>query len=128
MATPQLAQKARSELLSASLDLPVPALFSTVLLMLFTPPIQSMRQDMPPGDLVLTKTRDPTGYATHPAVPTRAHIYTPEYHWTEFWRAVLGLLEFLTKKIDELQSAAGIRPLIKEVSTLTTLQFPSKFL
>jgi hypothetical protein len=29
---------------------------------------------------------------------------------------VLGLLEFLTKKIDELQSAAGIRLLIKEVS------------
>jgi len=40
----------------------------------------------------------------------------------------LGLLEFLTKKIDDLQSAAGIRTLIKEVSTLTTLQFPYKLL
>ena len=68
------------------------------------------------------------GNTVHPAVPTRAHIHTPEYHWTEFWRAVLGLLEFLTKKIDELQSAAGIRTLIKEVGTLTTLQFSSKLL
>lgn len=42
----------------------------------------------------------------------------PEYYWIEFWRAVLGLLEFLTKKIDELQSAAGIRLLIKEVRLL----------
>ena len=40
----------------------------------------------------------------------------------------MGLLEFLTKKIDELQSAAGIRILIKEVGAFTTFQFPSKFL
>lgn len=71
---------------------------------------------MPPGDFVFTKTRDSPGYVIHLVASTRAHIFTPEYHWTEFWRAVLGLLEFLTKKIDELQSAAGIRLLIKEVN------------
>ena len=49
--------------------------------------------------------------------------HTPEYHWIEFWRAVLGLLEFLTKKIDELQSAAGIRLLIKEVRSPAMVSF-----
>ena len=46
-----------------------------------------------------------------------------EYHWIEFWRAVLGLLEFLVKKVDELPSAAGIRLLIKEVMTLHDGQY-----
>ena len=55
--------------------------------------------------------------------PNRIHSYTSEYHWIEFWRAVLGLLEFLTKRIDELQSAAGIRPLIKEVRILCSSFF-----
>lgn len=44
-----------------------------------------------------------------------------EYHWVEFWRAILGLLEFLTKKMDELQSAAGICLLIKETLSLLDL-------
>lgn len=61
---------------------------------------------------------------TRCATPTRTHIRTQEYHWIEFWRAVLGTLEFLTKKIDELQSVAGVRPLIKEVSTPLTTPFP----
>jgi len=46
-----------------------------------------------------------------------SHLH-PEYHWIEFWRALLGLLEFLTKKIGELQRAGGLRLLIKEVSAL----------
>ncbi|KAF9786843.1 hypothetical protein BJ322DRAFT_1052283 [Thelephora terrestris] len=44
-----------------------------------------------------------------------------EYHWIELWRAILGLLEFLTKKIGELQSAAGIRLLINETLSLLDL-------
>ena len=40
----------------------------------------------------------------------------------------MGLLEFLTKKIDELQSAAGMRLLIKEVSRPMTPCFLCNFL
>ena len=72
---------------------------------------------MSPSGLVFAETWDPIGYAIFSTYcPARSYTCVPEYHWIEFWRAVLGLLEFLTKRLEELQSAAGIRLLIKEVS------------
>jgi hypothetical protein len=93
-----------------------PPIFADFLAFLF----QSMRENMSPSDLILAEAWDPTRYARPPAALFRPGVMfaPPEYHWVEFWRAVLGLLEFLTKKIDELQSTVGIRLLIKEVSTL----------
>ena len=122
MAETQLAQEARSELLSVSLIPSVGALLPTVSLISCSRAcVRTCHQvisflqkhGIRLGMLSVKLYRsDPASY------------FTPEYHWIEFWRGVLGLLEFLTKKIDELQSAAGIRLLIKEVSTPpATLRF-----
>jgi len=129
MATPQPAQKARSELLSVSFDLPVARSTLDCSADPFSHPLsRACVRTCHQVISFLQKHGIRLGNTIYPTAPTRTHVHTPEYHWTEFWRAVLGLLEFLTKKIDELQGAAGIRTLIKEVSTLTTLQFPSKLL
>ena len=38
-----------------------------------------------------------------------------EYHWLQLWKAIIGLLDFLGGKLDELKSTAGIEELLQEV-------------
>jgi len=44
---------------------------------------------------------------------------TTEYDWTELWRAVVGLLGFLSNKLDSLITTGGVETLAKEVSVST---------
>lgn len=38
-----------------------------------------------------------------------------EYHWLQLWKAIIGLLDFLGGKLDELTPTAGIEELLQEV-------------
>ena len=38
-----------------------------------------------------------------------------EYHWLQLWKAIIGLLDFLGGKLDELTSTVGIEELLEEV-------------
>jgi len=38
-----------------------------------------------------------------------------EYHWREFWSAVIGLLNFLSTKVDSLVTTGGLEELLREV-------------
>ena len=38
-----------------------------------------------------------------------------EYHWLQLWKAIIGLLDFLGGKLDELTSTVGIEELLQEV-------------
>jgi hypothetical protein len=38
-----------------------------------------------------------------------------EYHWLHLWKAIIGLLDFLGGKLDELTSTMGIEELLEEV-------------
>ncbi|KAH9049384.1 hypothetical protein EDB84DRAFT_1453716, partial [Lactarius hengduanensis] len=37
-----------------------------------------------------------------------------DYHWSQLWKAIIGLLDFLGGKIDELTSTTGIEQLLQE--------------
>ncbi|KAH9937283.1 uncharacterized protein B0H18DRAFT_969928 [Fomitopsis serialis] len=37
-----------------------------------------------------------------------------DYHWTELWRALIGLLDFLANKLDNLVTTGGVEQLIHE--------------
>ncbi|KAH9065797.1 hypothetical protein EDB87DRAFT_1593217 [Lactarius vividus] len=37
-----------------------------------------------------------------------------DYHWSQLWKAIIGLLDFLGSKIDELTSTTGIEQLLQE--------------
>jgi hypothetical protein len=39
-----------------------------------------------------------------------------EYDWAELWRAVVGLLSFLSNKLDSLITTGGVEKLAQEVS------------
>lgn len=38
-----------------------------------------------------------------------------DYHWLQLWKAIIGLLDFLGVKLDELSSITGIEQLLQEV-------------
>ena len=38
-----------------------------------------------------------------------------EYHWKELWNALIGLLNFLSIKIDSLITTGGVEHLVQEV-------------
>jgi len=46
-----------------------------------------------------------------------------EYHWIQLWKAIIGLLDFLGGKLDELTSTVGIEELLQE--SLVLLDFAS---
>jgi len=52
----------------------------------------------------------------------KEHI-RPEYHWLQLWKAIIGLLDFLGGKLDELTSTVGIEELLEE--SLVLLDFAS---
>jgi hypothetical protein len=39
-----------------------------------------------------------------------------DYHWQELWRAMLGLLDFLSNKIEALATTGGVETLAGEVN------------
>jgi hypothetical protein len=45
-----------------------------------------------------------------------------EYDWVELWRAVVGLLSFLSNKLDSLITTGGVERLAQEVS-VSSLRF-----
>ncbi|KAF9074812.1 hypothetical protein BDP27DRAFT_1380923 [Rhodocollybia butyracea] len=44
-----------------------------------------------------------------------------EYHWKEFWSAILGLFEFLATKLDSLYTTGGVENLVCEMIVLLDL-------
>ncbi|KAH9982834.1 hypothetical protein BGW80DRAFT_47909 [Lactifluus volemus] len=50
----------------------------------------------------------------------KEHI-RPEYHWLELWKAIIGVLDFLGGKLDELTSIVGTEQLLQE--SLVLLDF-----
>jgi hypothetical protein len=40
-----------------------------------------------------------------------------DYDWAELWRAAVGLLDFLSNKLDSLMTTGGVERLAQEVST-----------
>jgi Domain of unknown function (DUF1741) len=38
-----------------------------------------------------------------------------EYHWEELWRAMIGLLEFLAVRVDDIKHLGRIDELVQEV-------------
>jgi hypothetical protein len=38
-----------------------------------------------------------------------------EYHWKELWNALIGLLNFLSTKLDSLTTTGGVEQVVKEV-------------
>jgi len=41
-----------------------------------------------------------------------------EYHWEELWRAVIGLLEFLAVRMDDIKNLGRVDELVQDVSSL----------
>lgn len=41
-----------------------------------------------------------------------------EYDWQELWRSIIGLLDFLSNKLDSLVTTGGVERLAQEVSWL----------
>ena len=39
-----------------------------------------------------------------------------EYHWEELWRAIIGLLEFLAVRVDEIKNLGRVDELVQDVS------------
>ncbi|KAI0257195.1 hypothetical protein BJV78DRAFT_1160862 [Lactifluus subvellereus] len=50
----------------------------------------------------------------------KEHI-RPEYHWLQLWKAIIGLLDFLGGKLDELSSAMNTEQLLEESLVLLDL-------
>jgi hypothetical protein len=38
-----------------------------------------------------------------------------DYHWLQLWKAIIGLIDFLGVKLDELSSITGVEQLLQEV-------------
>lgn len=38
-----------------------------------------------------------------------------DYEWSEFWKAIIAVLAFLSSKLDHLTTTGGIENLIQEV-------------
>ena len=38
-----------------------------------------------------------------------------DYHWLQLWKAIIGLIDFLGVKLDELLSITGVEQLLQEV-------------
>lgn len=64
--------------------------------------------------MVLAEGAYSTGYvfvpSSHAPIDTKA-----DYHWLQVWKAIIGLLDFLGGKLDELSSTVGIEQLLREV-------------
>ena len=43
--------------------------------------------------------------------------FQKEYHWEELWRAVLGVLEFLAVRVDDVKNLGRVDELVQEVSS-----------
>lgn len=42
-----------------------------------------------------------------------------DYHWSQLWKAIVGLLDFLGGKTDELTSTTGVEQLLQEVCDIS---------
>ena len=42
--------------------------------------------------------------------------FQKEYHWEELWRAVIGILEFLAVRVDDVKNLGRVDELVQEVS------------
>jgi hypothetical protein len=40
-----------------------------------------------------------------------------EYHWEELWRAIIGLLEFLAVRVEDVKNLGRVDELVQEVSS-----------
>ena len=73
-----------------------------------------MCADVPSHDMVPPEGAHSTGYFFIPS----SHMVVDheiEYHWLQLWKAIIGLLDFLGGKLDELTSTVGIEDLLQEV-------------
>ena len=41
--------------------------------------------------------------------------FQKEYHWEELWRAMIGLLEFLAVRVDDIKNLGRVDELVQEV-------------
>lgn len=49
--------------------------------------------------------------------PVGILTFQKEYHWEELWRAVLGVLEFLAVRVDDVKNLGRVDELVQEVSS-----------
>jgi len=40
-----------------------------------------------------------------------------EYHWEELWRSIIGILEFLAVRVDDIKNLGRVDELVQEVSS-----------
>jgi hypothetical protein len=52
----------------------------------------------------------------------------PDYHWKEFWSAILGLLAFLSNKLENLVTTGGVEELVRQVCGLVQLELVENYL
>ena len=74
-----------------------------------------MCADVPSHDMVPPEGAHSTGYFFMPPSCMVDLDHEIEYHWLQLWKAIIGLLDFLGGKLDELKSTAGIEELLQEV-------------
>jgi hypothetical protein len=51
-----------------------------------------------------------------------------DYHWKEFWSAILGLLAFLSNKLENLVTTGGVEELVRQVCGLVQLELVGNYL
>lgn len=73
-----------------------------------------MCADVPSHDMVPPEGAHSTRYFFIPSSYMVVH-HEIEYHWLQLWKAIIGLLDFLGGKLDELTSTVGIEELLEEV-------------
>ncbi|CCM03132.1 uncharacterized protein FIBRA_05253 [Fibroporia radiculosa] len=44
-----------------------------------------------------------------------------EYHWQDMWTALIGLLDFLSNKLDDLITTGGVEPIVRETLLILDL-------
>lgn len=49
--------------------------------------------------------------------PISMLISQKEYHWEELWRAIIGILEFLAVRVDDVKNLGRVDELVQEVSS-----------